>query len=252
MYRSALFILFAAWLATDAHGQSLTLSPAVVPLRGSFGQSATHDLTLQNGSEQGLDFVLEAQDVVVRDGQRAFVAAGQIADSVASTAVFTPRQIHVPPGQSRSVRVTFTLSTSTEHRAVVALFRSTKAIQQAGRSAYLSLGTLFTFTLSESYSLAAIVRALPPTAADNTRLETLMLNDGREPLEPRGMAVILDASGSLVGKTALPARRLLPGERALVTAEYAGELAPGTYRAVFTLDFAGGALTRTAELVVVR
>jgi hypothetical protein len=232
------------------HGQSLTLSPAVVPLRGSFGQSATHELTLQNGSEQELAFTLEARDVIVRSGQRMFVAAGELPDSIAATAVFSPRRIIVPAGQRGSVRVILTVPRAVQHRAVVALFRAVTAIDQGGRPAYLSLGTLFTFSLSEHASLAADLRVQPPTTAANARLESTLFNDGSEPVEPRGVAVILDSRGRIVGKTAMPARRLLPGERATVSAEYGGELSRGTYRALVTLDFAGRAMTRAAELVV--
>jgi hypothetical protein len=39
-------ILVLAALASNAFGQTLTLSPAVVPLRGTYGQSTTQMLTL--------------------------------------------------------------------------------------------------------------------------------------------------------------------------------------------------------------
>jgi hypothetical protein len=251
MFRPALAAILAAILtATAVHSQSLTLSPAVVPLSGSFGQSAQHALTLHNGSEQELAFTLEARDMVVRNGKRTSVAAGELPDSIAATVVFSPRQVRVPAGQSRTVSVTLTVPNAVQHRAVVTVFRAATPISQGGRQTYLSLGTLFTFTLSENASLAADLRAQPPTEAANARLESRLFNDGSEPIEPRGMAVILDSKGGLVGKTAMPSRRLLPGERATVSAEYPGALAPGTYRALVTLDYAGVAVTRAAEMVV--
>jgi hypothetical protein len=250
----AFVFVLAAVLTSLASGaaqaQSLTLSPAVVPLRGSFGQSATHVLTIHNDGTRDLAFALEARDVITRDGQRTFVTAGELPDSIAATAVFSPSQVQVPAGQSRTVQVTLTVPKAVQHRAMVALFRAATEIDRTGRKAHLSLGTLFTFTLSERASLAVDLKAQPPTGATNARIETALVNDGSEPVEPRGMAVILDAQGAIVGKTAMPSHRLLPGERGTLSAEYPGELARGTYRALVTLDFSGRTLTRTTEMVV--
>jgi hypothetical protein len=76
------------------------------------------------------------------------------------------------------------------------------------------------------------------------------VNDGEEPIEARGMAVILDGAGALVGKAPFPLRRLLPGERTTVATDYPGELRAGRYRAVVTFDGAGHAVTSSQPLVV--
>jgi hypothetical protein len=217
-------ILLASGLAAAAQAQSITLSPAVVPLRGSLGQSISQALTLENSTDQDLTFTLEARDVVIRDGVRVFVTAGELAGSIAATAVFTPREVRIPGRRKGTVRVTLTLPPGTTHRAVVALFRATSPIASGKRHAYLSLGTLFTFTLSDHLSLAATaLQATPPSASANARLASTLTNDGAEPIEPRGMAVILASGGAIVGKVPFPAHRLLPGERTTLTAEYAGE-----------------------------
>jgi hypothetical protein len=244
-------LLALAAAAAPARAQSITLSPAVVPLGGSAGQSVTQTLTLQNDSDLALDFTLEAQDVVVQAGARRFVEAGALPDSIAASAVFTPRELRVPARSRITARVTFTLPREVRHRAVVALFRGVTPVPSGDRQAFLSLGTLFTFTLSDRASLAASeLRAEPPTASANARLRSTLTNDGDEPVVPAGMAVLLDEGGRLVGKAPFPARRLLPGEATTLVADYPGELAPGRYRAVATLDFGGRALTLSASLVV--
>lgn len=247
----AAFAALALAAAAAAPAQTLTLSPAVVPLAGFPGQSATWELTLHNGASRDIAFGLEARDVVVRGGARAFVAAGELPDSIAATAVFTPAEVTVPGGGSRTVTVTFTLPPSVRHRGVVAFFRSLEPVAAtSGQAAFASLGTLFTFTLSEHLALAADLAAEPPTASRNAVLTGALANDGSEPLVTRGVAVILDAAGAVVGKAAFEQRRLLPGERTTARAEYAGELPSGSYQAVATFDVDGRAVTRSAALVV--
>lgn len=231
--------------------QSLTLSPAVVPLAGSLGQSVTQVLRLQNHSDLPLDFVLEARDVVIRDGARTFVEPGEMPDGIAASAVFSPRTLRIDPRSTATAKVTFTLPLATRHRAVVALFRGTSVVRSGERDAYLSLGTLFTFTLSDRLSLAAgALEGSPPSPIAHAALRTAVSNDGPEPVTPSGMAVLLDAHDRLVGKAQFPQRRLLPGEVSTLMAEYPGDLASGTYRAVATFDFGGPPLTLTGSLVV--
>jgi hypothetical protein len=237
--------------AAAAHAQGITLTPAVVPLAGSYGQSVTQALTLQNDTDFPLDFTMEARDVVVRDGARLFVEAGQLADSIAANAVFSPRELRVAPHASGTATVTLTLPPAVRHRAVVVCFRGTTPVPSGGRQALLSLGSLLTFTISDHVSIAAgKLEADPPSANASTRLKSTLVNDGEEPVMATGMAVILDAGGRLAGKAPFAARRLLPGEKATLVADYQGELRAGSYRTVATLAVAGRPLTLTGSLNV--
>jgi hypothetical protein len=226
---------------------ALTLSPAAVSLRGGFGQSTTQALTLANSTGIALSFVLDAKDVIVRDGRREFVDAGELAGSIAASAVFSERAVTIPPGESRRVTVTLTLPPATGHRAVVALFRGTTRVGDA----VPSIGALLTFTLSEDFVLATSGLALTPQgASSNLVLEARLANQGSEPLAPQGVAAILDTSGALVGRAPFERRRLLPGERLTMRAEYPGELAPGAYRALATFEYEGRAVTTEAWFTV--
>jgi hypothetical protein len=239
-------------VAVPAGAQTLSLSPAVVPLGGQPGQSTVQTLTLTNGTGLRLEFALEAQDVVVRDGRRVFVAAGEVPGSIAATAVFSERRLELGPGQAASVDVTVTLPASAAHRAVVVLFRGLTRIAGAGGSAATaSLGTLLTFTLSDERSVSpSELTVEPPTAARNLAFEQAFANDGSEPVVLKGMTVILDGGGRVVGKVPARPQRLLPGERAALRGDFGGELSPGTYRALSTFEFDGRAVVRSAAFEV--
>jgi hypothetical protein len=244
-------VLLLPLAPATAHAQSIILQPAVVPLSGKHGAGVSHILTLRNDSDQAMDFMLQAQDVVVRDGARVFVDAGRVENSVAATAVFDPPAVHVAPHSTASVQARFTLPAVTQQRAVVAMFRGTSRVKTSGRDATLSLGTLFTFTLSDGISVApGPLRADPPTANANALLRTRLDNNGAEPVVPTGVAVLVDARGGQAGKAAFTPRRLLPGEAAEFSAEYPGDLPPGLYNAIATFDIGGRAVTLTAPLRV--
>jgi hypothetical protein len=246
--------LFAATLLALGAPPSpggISLTPAVVTLTGMAGQSTTQRLTLRNDASVPLSFVMEAKDVVVREGRRELVVAGEVRSSIAATAVFSSRTVTVPPGQARSVDVTLTIPPGVEHRAVVALFRGTTLLGDPRAPSTASLGTLLAFELSDRRSLAAEdLRVTPQSPTANTTFEELVANDGAEPVVAKGAAVLLDGAGAIVARVAFEPRRVLPGERSVLRAEYGGELPPGRYRALSTVDWGGSPTTRGADLVI--
>jgi hypothetical protein len=249
--RGWIFLVGAALLSSLAQAQSITLSPAVVPLTGKRGQGITHTLTLRNDSSVPLSFVMEARDLVVREGRRAEVEAGRLPDSVAASALFSEPRLTVPAQSQGQVSVTLTLPPTVSHRAVNVYFRGDEPVRAGRSQALLSLGTLFTFTLSDEIALTAdALHAAPPSATRDLEVSLHLANSGREPVVPTGVLAILDAGGRLQGKQQLKIARLLPGELTSVVAAYAGELPPGTYQVVATLEAAGHPLTRQATVTV--
>ncbi len=255
--KKSLFLstLFAALIGSPlfaAEQGALSVSPAVVTLRGSAGQSTTQRLTFTNGTSRSLDFEMKAKDVIVRDGKRAFVEAGMLPGSIAATAVFSQKKVTVASNETVHVDVTVTIPANASARAIVAQFRSTSKMQTAGMQLTASVGTLLTFSL-EGDSVEAELLPLavkPPTATANLTAVQHVANRGMEPILLHGMLAILNSAGTLVGKEALPGWRLLPGEAVDVRVEYGGNLEAGSYRALMTYDLTSKTLTSTADFIV--
>ena len=237
--------------AQNTRDGAITLTPAVITLRGTYGQSTTQRLTLTNGTSRDLVFEMYARDVDVRDGKRVFVEPGDVDGSIAATAVFSRNRIVLKSGEASSITVTFTIPPATKSRAVVALFRTTEPIRSGTKSIVPAVGTLLTFRLSDYLAAdASPVTVWPQSATSNASFEQTYINVGHEPLITKGVVAILDGKGALVGKSAMASHRLLPSERVKMTSEYPGELAPGQYRVVVTVDVEGQTVTRDAEMSV--
>lgn len=246
-----LFALISSFHAFAGDDGALSLSPAVVMLRGDHGQSTTQTLTLHNGTSRPFSFDLVAQDVVIADGKRTFVEAASIAGSIAGTAIFSPARVDVPPRQTATVKVTVTLPPATAQRAIVAMFRGTSVVMSGHVPMTASLGTLLTFATSDTTELsAAPIAVRPQSMTANLGFSQSCTNSGREPLVARGVMAVLDATGTLIGKAELKPHRLMPGESAQLGGEYPGELEPGRYKLFVTYDYDGGTLTRSAEVDV--
>lgn len=231
---SFVFFMFAALTLSASEG-TLSVSPAVVMLQGNVGQSTTQTLTIMNTSNAAMSFDMVAKDVVVRDGKRVLTDAGQLAGSVANTAVFSPKSLTVAPGEKQTVEVTVTIPNDPAARAIIAMFQGTTKLERKGMKITASLGTLLTFALSDAGKAeASPLVVTPPTATSNLSVAQRLSNEGSEPLLAQGMLAIVNQTGTLVAKQAMVPRRLLPGERIAMSADYGGELAAGRYRALVT------------------
>jgi hypothetical protein len=232
---------------------SISLSPAVVMARGSFNQTLTQTLTLTNQTGRDFAFELVAEDVLIKDGKRVFVAAGETPNSIASSAVFTQKTVLVKPFSAISVDVRLTLPVETNIRAVVAMFRGTDKLPTSSGAVGMtaSLGALITFNLTDDVKLKPEpVRVIPASETANMKIAQWISNTGTEPVLPEGAAVVLNAGGGLVGKAVFDPQRLLPGERLEFSAEYPGELPPGNYRALCSYQFEAKTLTSEAPFQV--
>lgn len=232
---------------------SLSLSPAVVMTKGTFGQSITQNLMLTNDTSRPMAFDMVAEDAVVRDGKRVFVAAGELPGSIAATAVFSTPSVVVQPFSNATVDVHFTVPQGTDVRAVIALFRGTDKIPSGTGSVSMtaSLGTLITFNMTNQIHVAADpITTSAQSDVSNAVIGEWLTNTGNEPVIPAGMVAVLDSSGALVSKAELPGQRLLPGERLQFKAECPTPLPPGSYRVLASYQFEGQTLTQAGELTV--
>ncbi len=233
-------------------GSSLSLSPSVVMLKSTFGQTIKQAITLNNGTAQGLDFEMIAEDVIVKNGKRVFVPAGEVPHSIAATAVFSERFGHVEPGGNQAIQVLLTVPDQTNIRAVVIYFRAKHVVVEHGTvSITATVGALVTFVLTDDIAVQGEpIRVHPATASENLKIVQALKNTGTEPVVPDGVAAFVDAGGTLAAKIPFQSQRLLPGERLDFSAEYAGRLKPGAYHVLCTFSFEGKALTNSVEMRV--
>lgn len=232
---------------------SISLSPAVIMARGSYGQGLTQTLTMTNNTGVEFVFDMEAEDVMVREGKRAFVPAGETENSIAATAVFSEKQVIAKPYSSISVDIRLTIPAATRLRAVVAMFKGTNKLPTSSSAVGMtaSLGALITFNLTDNVKLEPeAMRVVPATETSNLTISQWVSNTGTEPVLPDGMAVLLNGKGNLVSKVPLQPQRLLPGERLEFSAEYPDQLQSGDYKALCTLQFEGKTLTSDAAFKV--
>ena len=230
---------------------SISLAPAIVMVRGKPGQSSTQILTIGNHTANEIRFTLTTQDVVVRDGKRSYSPAGQAANGIAASSVATPSAIVLKAGEEGSVQVTFTIPSESSQRAVVALFRGVVYTASGAVGLGSSLGTLITFNESADNKVeAGPLQSSLQTDAANVILSEELLNTGSEPVVPKGVVVILNASGSRVGKAAFSLQRLLPGERLVFAATNPAQLAPGAYRTLSSFEFEGKVLTSAGQFTI--
>ena len=200
----AAMLLLAGVAHADTHNGTLTLSPAVVTLRGTYGQSTTQRVSMTNGTSQLFACDVLVQDVIVRDGKRLFAPAGQTPGSIAATAVVSARSLNIRPGETAVVTVTVTIPQETSSRAVVVLLRGRNKLMVKGTPMVASLGSLLTFALSNDVSMATGgMRVTPPTATATASVAQRCTNNGRERLVARGVVAVLDSRGMLVGKSVI-------------------------------------------------
>ena len=216
------------------------------------GQSTTQTLTIVNHTALDFSFNVATEDVVVRDGKRVFMPAGQTANGIAVTSVASPASVVAKAGQDASVQVTFTLPPETGQRAVVTFFRSSAASSAEGDVGLsASLGTLITFELTSDYNVSiGPVAASLQTPAANMILSEELHNTGSEPVLPKGVVVVLNDSGKRVAKAAFSIQRLLPGERLIFGATNPAQLPPGKYRTLSSFEIEQKIFTSAGEFTV--
>jgi hypothetical protein len=245
--------ILTALAAPHAAADSLSLAPAVITAKGSYGQSLTERLSISNQSADTFNFEMIAQDIIVKDGKREFLPAGRLDNSIAATAVFSPKELRVPPNSTGFVTVTLTIPPNSPVRAIAAIFHSKLAQAPKPGTVGLtaSLGALITFNLTDNISVAASpVRVSLATPTTNLSFDDELENTGAEPVIPKGVAAILANGQKLVGKANFEAQRLLPGEKLSFHTEYAGQLPSGRYKVFCTFQYQDKTATEEAEFTI--
>jgi hypothetical protein len=230
----------------------ITLGPAVIMVKAKPGQTISQELTLSNNSGDELHFHMEAQDVVVRDGKRVFLPAGELEHSIARYATFSNNDPRVLPRSTVTTRVTLTLPPSPEPRAIACIFMGRTAMGTSQAVAMTaSLGTLVTFTLADDFQVEKqpLEVLVDPEARIITFRERLK-NTGSDPIVPQGVIAVTNEMGALVARMPVISQRLLPGESLEFTAEHPGLPKMGNYKALFLVEHQSAFVSNAAEFTV--
>jgi hypothetical protein len=254
MKRILLIVLLAAACCPAAlgyDGNVISISPAALSLKGHAGQMTTQNFKLSNFTDSPYAFKIEVTDVLVENGKRIFIPAGQNAGSIAALAVLPITHVDLQPGQETTIPVTFVLPAETNLRAVAVFFRGQAPQTRPGPKVRMNLGAVVDFSTSDNVILQVAAPQLAlQTATTNTFVTEELANVGEEPVVVKGVAAILNAPGKLVGRAEFEQKRLLPGERNAIHATYSATLPSGTYHILCSLEYAGRVVTRTAEFVI--
>lgn len=227
---------------------SVSLTPAVLELKGKPGDGTKQALRIENNGDVPLTFDLSVVDVVTRNGKRVFVAPGELPGSIAATAVVKPARVVAQPHASATAELTLTVPMQTAIRAVVARFQAQPKPSATGPAISMGVGALITFDLAGTASAKAEPLVVhPQTATKNLSFSDRIENNGAEPFITGGVVAILDSTQRLITRLPLPQTRLLPGERLELKTENPGELPRGRYRAVMSMSYSGRILTQTAD-----
>jgi hypothetical protein len=237
--------------STDDNSPALTLTPAVIMVKAKPGQTFSQDLTLWNNTIDELTFHMEAEDIVVKDGRRVFVPAGELEGGIARYAVFTDNDVIAMPGSFVSTRVTVTVPQSPNPRAIACIFRGNTLIGSGAVTMTASLGSLVTFTLGNDFKVQnQPLKTAVDTDAKMVTFSEDIKNSGGDPIVPKGVLAIMNESGALVTKLPITGPRLLPGESARLTAEHPGLPKPGNYTVKFLLENENAVFSNSAEFTV--
>jgi hypothetical protein len=217
---------------------AIALTPAVIMVKAKPGQTFSQDLTLWNNTIDELKFQLQAEDIVVRDGKRVFVPAGELEGGIAHYAVFTDTDVMVLPGASFTTRVTVTIPAQAQPRAIACIFMGKTPIANGNSLAMTaSLGSLVTFTLADDFKVESKPMQISVDAdAHTVTFRQHVTNTGSDPLVPKGAVAIMNAKGTVVARLPVAGQRLLPGESMDFTAERPSLPKAGKYKALFLLQ----------------
>jgi len=231
---------------------TITLTPAVIMVKAKPGQSFSQELTLWNNTINELQFHLDAVDVVVRDGRRVFVPAGELEGSIARYAVFTDNDVKALPGSSVSTTVTVTVPTSPGPRAIACIFQGKTVMGTTNSFAMTaSLGSLVTFTVGDDFHLEnqPLQVSVDPDAKMITFHE-LVKNTGSDPVIPKGVIAVTNERGALVARMPVAGKRLLPGESMEFTADHPGLPKTGKYKVMLLMQHESAFFSSSAEFSV--
>jgi hypothetical protein len=249
--------LFAAAAPARA-GVSLGASPAYLDIELTPGKTSAQTVLLFNQGKDPVEVRAYAWDWWHDETEtKKFAPPGTLPHSAASWVTFVPDKVIINPGKAVNVTVTIaTPADATGGNYAVAWFEATPDARKGKKELRVGarLGVLIMTGVRGKSNAQITVDELaiePPSATRPFKAEVRLRNTGNVHLFPKGTLVLLDKDNKLVGHAGFEKRRVLPEAKDSATIKWGGELAPGTYQAVLTVDYGdAGATVKASSFAV--
>jgi len=237
---------------------SIGASPASLEMVLDRGKTTAQTILLFNQGKDPVTVTAYAWDWWHEPGNaRKFAPPGTLPHSAAKWISFIPEKITVNPGKGSNVTVVInTPADASAGNYAVAWFEAIPEANPNSKELRVGarLGVLVMTEVRGQTKPAVIVEELalsPPTAAQPLKADVKITNSGDVHLFPKGTLVIMDRKRKLVGHVGFEKQRMLPGEERSVTVKYGGDLKPGEYEAILTIDYGeAGATVKTTTFTV--
>jgi hypothetical protein len=237
---------------------SLGASPASLDMTLDRGKTAAQTVLLFNQGKDPVTVTAYAWDWWHEPGNpRKFAPPGTLPHSAAKWISFVPEKVTVSPGKGANVTVVIaTPSDASAGNYAVAWFEAIPDAKPGAKELRVGarIGVLVLTEVRGQSKPAVTVDALtisPPTASQPLKADIKITNSGDVHLFPKGTLVIMDHKRKLVGHVGFDKQRLLPGEDRKVTLKYGGDLKPGDYEVILTVDYGdAGAAVKTTNFTV--
>ena len=237
---------------------SIGASPASLEMTLDKGKTTAQTILLFNQGKDPVTVTAYAWDWWHEPGNsRKLAPPGTLPHSAAKWISFIPEKITVNPGKGSNVTVV--VNAPADARAgnyAVAWFEAIPEANPKSKELRVGarLGVLVMTEVRGETKPGVVVEELtisPPTTSQPLKADVKITNSGDVNLFPKGTLVIMDRKRKLVGHVGFEKQRMLPGEDRTVTIKYGGELKPGDYEAILTIDYGeAGATVKTTTFTV--
>jgi hypothetical protein len=243
-------LLLGGLFGARVQAQSLGLTPALVEAKVKRGATYTASFSLSNNTNTRLRFRVSTGDYWYDEHNvRVTGPSGTLPRSASLWVQFSPEEFVVEANSSATVKAIITVPAAAQGSYYTSpIFEgeptdASAALQVNGRimaSVAIRFRGLLMLTTEDAAEYSVEVTngsATPPTAATPLEIQLGVRNRGTAHARMRGIFAILNASENLAGHGRFEEKSFLPGQYGTLRAQWAGELAPGQYRAVVTLTY---------------
>jgi hypothetical protein len=247
-----LALLLCSFALAQAQQNSVGVAPASVEAKVKRGSTYAQTYTLYNNTSERLRFSCSLIDYWYdENNQRLTGRPGTLPRSASPWVQFSPSEIIVEPHSTATVKATFTVPLmAAGGYYTMPVFEAMPVKNEAasgpsaGNTATTSIGIRFRGLVmlatedANEYNVEIMGGKIsPPTTSTPLEMDLDVRNRGNEHARLHGVFAILDAQGTLAGRGKIEDSKLLPGQRNIMKAPWAGELRPGKYTAVVTLSY---------------